>query len=333
MNSTTSHTDDYAPKLKPSGARATPRNTPAGLTNNAIPLKVQLSGPENFVAKVPIEVQTQSGGGNVAIKRTDGSNYPAAGDSVTNGVDLELRIEGTQASAAIDDVTLKATTDKTGSAVCGQQKLTVVWVSTMSFRGSDHQGANFTAYSAAQLNAGYTNIVGSGIKYGSPVDRIHNQEEIKLTLSPNVLISNVSWAIERDITRAAWGPGSGMLTPNYKGKSDWVSDGTAIDGFDVDLQQQTNCLSLFTVDTPGFAALPQTTGYRATYKGKFREWTEIQIGGKWYVVSDYQLWHSILHIKFINASSGWGLDTSKTNQILSGEGPLSGFAETYPEDP
>jgi len=105
-----------------------------------------------------------------------------------------------------------------------------------------------------------------------------------------------------------------------------------IHGFDGDFEQQENCKYLFTEDSAGRDNLPLTANFRCTHKGKFREWVEVKIGGKWYVCSMYFYWYSILHVKYKDATDGWVKDATKTNQILRGFGPLIGFAEDWTED-
>jgi len=108
VNNTSSEEDDYVAKEKSSGVRSTPINTPAGATDNHIPMKIQLTGPSGFSCKVKL---SDSGGGDVTIKKTDGSLYPTEGETVTVGTDLEVQIFGTSPSSDLDDVIITAKTD------------------------------------------------------------------------------------------------------------------------------------------------------------------------------------------------------------------------------
>ena len=87
---------------------------------------------------------------------------------------------------------------------------------------------------------------------------------------------------------------------------------------------------IFNIDGPGIYGLQYTTNYRFTYKGKFRQWVEVKIGGKWYVCSPYKDWRSIMHIKFKDSTDGWIYDASKTNEVVLGT--ISGFAGSWSEN-
>lgn len=332
VNNTSSETDDYVVKEKPSGTRTTPVNTPAGATDNHIPMKVRLLGPTGFSAKVLL---SDSGGGDVTIKKTDGNPYPAAGETVTVGTDLEVNVFGASASSALNDVTITAKTDKTGDAVCGTEDLTVIWVSEsdMTFRGSAQQGQAITSGSTAKFTNffSYANDKVGKFIYHKPTgnnwDHAMWQMEIKYQITPNVVISDVTWDIRREISRAAWGPGSGTLQPSYNGQNNWAPDDP--DNSDEDLVQNANLKQIFEIDGPGCQGLPYTANYRFTYKGKFQDWGEVKIGTKWYVCSKYKNWRSIMHIKYQDAQQGWIEDASKTNEIVTGT--ISGWANSWPE--
>jgi hypothetical protein len=334
VNSTEDETDDYVAKEKTGGERTIPDNTPAGATDNHIPMLIRLEGPSGFSTDVPLRVLWYIG--RIRICKIDGSPYPSGGMSVTVGTDQEVHIYGTYPSDWLNDVMIEATTTDSGSyAVCGQEDLTVIWVdgSNMSFRGSGEQGQALTSCSDAK----FTNYqswrydkVGKFIYHkptGSNYDFARYQMELKCQIWPDEVIDDVEWDIKREVSGVFWGPGSGSLSPTYKGETDWAPDDTV--NTDEDLEQNTGCTEIFSIDGPGRNYLPYTSGYRYTQKGKFREWVEVKIGTKWYVCSPYKEWRMIMHVKFQDATSGWVEDTSTTNEIVLGT--ISGFAGTWSE--
>jgi hypothetical protein len=323
VNNTTAETDDYVVKEKPSGVRVTPIETP-----------VKLEGPSGFSCKVKL---SDSGGGDITIKKTDGSPYPAEGETVTVGTDLEVHIFGTTPSNDLKDVIITAKTDKTGDRVCAEEDLTVIWIdgSNMSFRGSSQQGQALTSCSSAEFKNFYSwmyDKVGKFIYHkptGSVWDAAHNNMELKNQISPNVVISDVEWDIKREASAAYWGPGPDPRSRTVSMGSTWWADDDTESEDDEDLTQNTDCKEIFVIDGPGGFPLTYTTGYKYSEKNKFREWVEINIGGKWYVCSPDKEWRSIMHIKFQDATAGWVEDTSKTNEIVLGT--ISGFAGSWSE--
>lgn len=152
--------------------------------------------------------------------------------------------------------------------------------------------------------------------------------ELNIGTIPNRVISDVEWDIRREVSGAAWGPGSGSLSPTYKRETSWEDDDSAND--DEDLTQDANCKNIFVIDGPGHNSLPYTQNYRYTQKGKFREWVEVKIGDDWFVCSPYCEWRMIMHVKFKDAATGWIEDASKTNEIVPGT--ISGFAGSWSEN-
>lgn len=128
-----------------------------------------------------------------------------------------------------------------------------------------------------------------------------------------------------------WGPGSGVLPPEYKGKDKW--DGDQPDDDHKDVKQDKNLPQLFVIDGPGCPRLEYKLDHRFSCKGKFQEWVEVKIGGKWYVCSAYHDWHNIQHLKYVvgpGGQMGWSLDTSKTNEVL--KGTIPGWPKDWSED-
>ncbi len=228
-----------------------------------------------------------------------------------------------------------AETDKTGQRIVGEEDLTVIWISSISFRGSDHQGQYLTNCNEdkfSQWEEWWEDKVGNFI-YHKPapeveLDEGQGQMEIKFQISPNVVISDVEWDIKREISSARWYPGSGTLSVIYIGETDWEDDDEKDD--DENLHQDTDCKYLFSLDAPGFLALLYNEDFRCAKKSKYREWVEVKIGTKWYVCSLYKEWRQIMHLKFQDATTGWIEDTSKTNEIV--EGTISGFAGSWSEN-
>jgi len=156
VNNTAGESDDYVVKQKPEGARTMPVNEPAGATDNHIPMKISLS-PTGFSCKVKL---SDTGGGDVTIKKTNGDPYPPEGETVTGGTDLEVHVFGTTASSSLDDVTITARTDKTGDCVCGSEDLTVIWIaaSNMHFRGSPDEFASLTSGTIDGFAASWSDV-------------------------------------------------------------------------------------------------------------------------------------------------------------------------------
>ena len=207
VNDTEAETDDYVVKEKSSAIRNTPVDTLAGATDNHIPLKVRLLGPSGFSCKVKL---SDSGGGDVTIKKTDGSAYPADGETVTVGSDLEVHLFGVATSAALNDVTVSAKTDKTGDCISGQEDLTVLWCDNVTFRGSDCQGQ--TNWNGDILGLIDENLAGSAT--------FRNSMEMLFTISPNVVIADVSWDIKREKRVQDWK--NGVTDPPLY--DDWTDD-------------------------------------------------------------------------------------------------------------
>jgi len=151
--------DDYVPKRKlPEGGRPQPVNTPAGYQDaqgeHYVPMEVKLLGPSGFSCRVRL---TDTGGGDISIRRTDGTDYPAEGVTMTVGDTLEVWLYGETPSSALEDVVIHATGDESGVKELGNEDLTVIWVEPahMYFRGSDHQGELLTPGSTAKITTFY----------------------------------------------------------------------------------------------------------------------------------------------------------------------------------
>lgn len=54
---------------------------------------------------------------------------------------------------------------------------------------------------------------------------------------------------------------------------------------------------------------------------------EAKVGAKWYVCSEYKYWRAIQHIKYKDATDGWVLDTTETNEVVTGT--IEGFAGSW----
>jgi len=339
VNNTTAQTDDYVVMQKSADEREIPKNWPVGAPDNHIPMKVHLEGPSGFSCKV--KLTTNSGGGEIIIKKTDGSQYPAEGESVTVGTDLLVRIFGTLPSTDLDDVIITVKTDKTNDRICAQEDLTVIYVYSfkMLFRGSPYQGEALTACSTAKFTdfqPWRQDQVGKFIYHkptGGNFDVASYQMEFNILPTPHKVISDVEWDIKREASAAYWGPGTDPRPRTvFKGETDWADDDSA--NADEDLTQCPDCKKIFVIDCPGWGdsngGLSYTMGYKYSEKNKFREWVEVKIGNDWFVCSQYREWRSIMHVKFEDAATGWIEDTSKTNEIVVGT--ISGFAGSWSEN-
>ncbi|HMO50455.1 MAG TPA: hypothetical protein PKE26_01620 [Kiritimatiellia bacterium] len=338
VNGTDIQHDDYVVKQKPSGTRATPTNSPAGETDNRIPLRVRMQGPtEGFSCKVLL---SHSGGGDLLIKTFDGSDYPEDGLSITVGEDLDLWLYGVTPSTALNDVIIEARTDLSGDLICGREDLTVIWISEedISFRGSDYQGDPLTVGNSAQfseLASWLNNVVGVQIytpSTGPVFDGVVGQMEMRYRISPNEVLSDVEWSIEREVSRSYWLLENGPFLKPVNGIG-WASDTGG--GPDRDLIQDEEAKDLFQIDLPGNAQIANLGGAssdRYIYKGKLREWAEVKIGDYWYVCSSDKYWHAILYATYNPSISRWQQDSTRTSQVLPGIGPLSGNPADWTKD-
>jgi hypothetical protein len=152
--------------------------------------------------------------------------------------------------------------------------------------------------------------------------------EAKYQISPNVVIPAVTWDIKREVSRASWGPETGVLEPDYLGEDTWEPDDLSND--DEDLTQNVNLKDIFEIDGPGYDALPYTANFRFSKKAKFQDWVEVKIGSHWYVCSGYKNWRMIMHVKYDGTAGHWVKDDAKTNEVV--EGTIEGWAGTWNED-
>lgn len=350
VNDTESETDDYVVLQKTGEIRLQPMlksGETAGNYYNSIPMKIHLEGPAGFSCNVKLsDSGGETGVGDITIKKADGSAYPSEGETVTVGTDLQAKFYGTTASSNLNDVTITTKTDKTGDSICGQEDLTVIWISgeNMNFRGSNNQGESLTSCSTAKIHKPghdvFEDKVGKFIYLLPPLYSfkqfsLHNQMEISIQITPNKVISDVAWDIKREVSRVKWGPGAGTLTPMYLPTTgdDWNPDDIDYPtATDEDLEQNSDCLNIFVNDNPGEPAVGSSNdaGKRYTYKAKFREWVQVTIGGKVYVCSPYVNWRSIIHAKFQDATTGWVWDATKTTEIVPGT--IENWPNTWSED-
>lgn len=218
-------------------------------------------------------------------------------------------------------MTITAKTDKTGDQACGTEDLTVIWTA-MSFRGSDHQGeaidagnarafTDFLPHDTDEIGLQEYNLTGAGAD-------VFNNMEIKVTISPNVVIPDVAWDIKREIRFRDWFPLGGRQTVNS-----WASD-DAHDN-DEDLTQAVGDLNIFVIDAPtGRSSSTQRTlahantieNARFYSLNNFREWVEIEIGSKWYITSDYYYWKCKIHAR--NGASPPNWSRVAPNEIVPG---------------
>jgi hypothetical protein len=70
---------------------------------------------------------------------------------------------------------------------------------------------------------------------------------------------------------------------------------------------------------PGLVNINKNLG-AASIKVKLRQWLEVKIGSKWYVIGAYSWWHVILHLKF--DAGIWKLDPANASDCGLGEGEM-----------
>jgi hypothetical protein len=134
-------------------------------------------------------------------------------------------------------------------------------------------------------------------------------------------------------------PGTDPIIKTYNPTSPVPGQGWADDTpsreDEKDVIQDSSCLQIFETDTPGRSALQYNSGHRFSYKAKFQQWVEVNIGEKWYVCSPYLNSRSIMHVKFDDATNKWirDPDPNKANEIVTGWGPLdNSWPNSWSED-
>lgn len=330
VNGTDTLNDDYVAKEKSPTAEPCPANDPMGAPDNHIPLKANLLGPQGTTCHLKL---SSTGGGQVRFTKADGTELAAQGEPITVGTALNLRLYGTSASAALNDVQIEARTAETGGDICGTAHVTVIWFNEadLHFRGSDHQDEPLTPGSTATFTQYYgwmADVVGKRIypnPEGEDWDWASWQMEIACQPNPTVLMPNLTWDIRRAASAACWGPGSGQMPRQIvKGANDWAGDDDGPE--DEDLEQNQALPSLFVADAPG-NGLPYVNGYRFSMKAKFREWVEVRIGSYWYVCSPFKPWRAIIHVKL--DGNGW-VEDNFTNEVVPGG--ITGFAGSWTDE-
>jgi hypothetical protein len=329
--------------------RPTPEGTPSGYHDPSgqhyIPLKVQLTGPGE---KTQVKLVTPEG--RIEIKLdADGLPYPAEGVELRGGESVNVRIYGAVASNALDDASIVATTGVTGAAECGHEDLTVIWVGSKTVRGTDSQGQPLTPKNAVTFSGWRSflhDVVGKFIvdlrdnTTGQRSAWIDAQVEMQYVPSPNIALTDkgIVWDIRREAQGVTWLGQDGQTTvTKYTGnkRGQWVPD--PVQWFAKDVVQHADgfqwaCNTLFELDVP-YQQLPRdglTAGvqYWSEQRTKFRSWTEVQIGGKWYVCSAYLPWKVMLHALFNHATKKWEWDTGFSNRADWGHGALGPESNT-----
>lgn len=363
VNNTEAGTDDVVVRQITSGDRRTGSKNGSGYSRNIllggigvqgpsdnhIPMKIRLQGPAGFNAKVMLTDTSPTGGGDISIKKSDGSAYPVAGELVTVGTDLEVHVFGATASAQLNDVTIKATTDKTGTLVCGNEDLTVLFAS-MQFRNT--QDASRSAGNARTFpvpRSGQDKLGLQSANLTSTTDAwISGNMEIVVTVQPgNVVIPGVTWDIKREKERREWIDGvSRHAAPIAYSTTASKADDDGSDSLDEDLVQAVGDLKLYVIDAPALHLMSAETKHTKILN--FREWVEVRIprdgetvaNACWFVVSNYEFWKILLKAKNSGtatnpnwareAHSGRTSKPSVDNEVESGN--YSEAVNTWTED-
>jgi len=233
----------------------------------------------------------------------------------------------------LNDVMIEARTDMSGSTVCGQEDLTVIWTE-LSFRGSGSQGDSRSSGN----NKSFVNTVTPenvdelglhDIPPSPPTSTkyaFYNNMEIEVTTTPSDVIPDVVWDIKREKKRKRWtnGVDGGHL-------SAWTDDDGS-SSLDEDLVQGSGDLNLYAIDSPGVRNVPSWDPGSITRLLNFREWVEVRIAGKWYVISEYQNWKSILHVKNSTTPAAWSRVDHSLGENQISEGEIPGDPATWPEN-
>ena len=346
INDTDTHDDDYVPIQKTTDEnvwRQTPYHAAdAGRTDNGIPMKVTYIAPDDWQpARVRLQVvQKNANSGSLSITLTDGTAFPANGVIVSPNQSFETLLYGTTASSALDDITIKGLV--TNGDVRGTKDTTVLSVplDQVRFRGTNAQNQAYDQASAAHGNFWTVQLL--GIQTGPPPAppfllrqcNAVNREETRFSILPaNTDIPNVTWYTKRDISRISGGgdgeadPGA---NPRRRGADGWIIDtNTSTQGTDMDAIPTAQKPYLFFEDAPGGRNFIIGVNLRYFHIAKYRDWAEVKIGVKWYVISPYSYWRSRVHVICVDPDLGFIQDPARPSIIE--QGPIDGFSGTWGE--
>ena len=232
----------------------------------------------------------------MTIKKADGSAYPAGGETVTVGTDLDVHVFGKTESSALNDVVITAKTDKTGDCECGREDLTVLFC-TLSFNAQ--QGAAPDANNS-QRNQIINDAGGAlglqDVSLNTAQADLFNNMELTVTVMPgDKKIPGAAWDIKREKERREWENGltAGFLQVLAYSTAGVASDDDSVNTDEDLAQNEPNDLKLFSID----CVCPRPMlGNKIAVRTKtlnFREWVEVRIAGKWFVASNYVYWKSL----------------------------------------
>jgi len=362
INSTLDDTDDYVPKevtqevadelgVRAGASGAVLRIDPAtgldvfseeetGDRGNRIPVFLDVRGPPGLSCMVRL---SNSGPGKVAFTdSTSDASYPAEGLKMWTGDRTALWIHGIDESTSKNGTRILADSAKTG--VLGCEDVTVIWIPktdvTLHALGASARVLNNEMLTDPSWKWGpYTRA--TGVMCGSDWIKVHSELEWKI--SPDDYFgSDLEWNIRRECTGKWWKPSNAL--PDYPlfdvptgtidGSGDKWIDHVHWHGGRMDVIQQTSDPTkggkrLYSFANRGLlllAATPPEGQREAIWMMKAREWVEVKIGSKWYVVSPWIDWRQVLQAKF-TPGVGWDVDGTKDNYLQ--KGTFSDFAEDW----
>jgi len=219
---------------------------------------------------------------------------------VTVGSDLALKIFGKKNSDELDDVIIKAKTDKTGECVCEQEDLSVIFC-TLSFKNIGEFDSNNsfvysdTIYPFKALNreCGLFNLHMNDEEAWHLACMV-NVMEITVHIKPNdTPIPCVTWDIKREKEAIDFIDGFLVGDRISYSTTDQYSDDDRYDS-DEDLEQNIGDLEIFSVDAVFGRMYFNSVKDKKTMIGNFREWVEVKIKDKWFVASNYCYWKTLL---------------------------------------
>ncbi len=323
--------------------RATAENSPAGPSDDRVSAEVFVCYPSEITVDVEL---TSSDSSKIEYSANGTSGW---GSSLTltgidsGGASATAWVRAIDTSADLDDITLTATGANGAPAdlLAHDPKVTAVGIKSVDliFTGGGDPATAWAAtcgtvdpskfFCAAGSTQACTNHTGVLVYPNTAIgaDCMNSFMMIKVNITPavNFTAKGIDWDIKREASAAYWGAGPRPATKSILlGGGGWANDDPP-DNVDEDIKQQANCLPLWVADFPGSWEQLHTAGHHYAYCGKFREWVEVKIGGKWYTASKYKLWRNWLHFKV--DSGNWTIDGAEANTIE--EGTWTGFANTW----
>jgi hypothetical protein len=282
---------------------------------------------------------TEGTGGKIEIRDIHGNRLLDDEYNARIGQDNRFRVLGIKPSQAFDDIRIGVHFLERG-VEAAHVNTTVIWTEPHSFKGSSsaHQNKGFSNFNSETLSWAY---------FGTPLEGLHRdvlgvqdydwptktgtigsvcQCEIAFEVFPRMTVNpkGIKWDMKRLMRERVWSNLMGLFKPKIVNK--WTDDDTMDLGEDL-LAEKNNSL-IFALDAPSLIGMEYAKGAFITDKFSMREYVEVKIGKYWFVCSEYQEWHSILHTRFVSDEKGWV--RYGVNEVLPGSIP--GKPSSWKED-